>query len=310
LFALMVKRIRRSRHRAVVAADEGGDLFVLPRPLRRVVRFLVSLGCGRIYIPPHVGTVSALAFLAATGMYGMSLGGHTQAVAQATTAAAGFAIEDVKVSGNDQTSEIEILQLLGLDGTTSLVALDVDAARQKISMLPWVEDVEVRKVYPKTVEVKLKEKSAYGIWQHGSDLSLIEKNGTVIAPLRDNKFAALPLFVGRDAETAAASVTEEFAKWPDLRSHIKAYVRIAGRRWDLYLDSGIVIKLPEDNVEGAMALLAKMDKDESVLARDIAAIDFRLQDRTAIELTPDAAKRRQAAVDARSKALKKAGQDT
>jgi cell division protein FtsQ len=302
--------MRRSRHRVVASIDEADDLFVLPRPLRRTVRFLVSLGSGRINIPAHTGTVSALAFLAATGLYGMSLGGHTQSVAQATTTAAGFAIEDVKVSGNVQTSEIEILQLLGLDGTTSLVALDVDAARQKIANLPWVESVEVRKVYPKTVEVNLKEKTAYGIWQHGSELSLIEKNGTVIAPLRDNKFASLPLFVGRGAETAAASVADEFADWPDVRNHVKAYVRVADRRWDLYLDDGIVIKLPEDDVQRALALLTKMDKEDDLLQRDIAAVDFRLEDRTAIQLTPEAASRRQAAVDARTKALKKAGQDT
>jgi cell division protein FtsQ len=310
LFALTVKKMRRSRHRVVASIDEADDLFVLPRPLRRTVRFLVSLGSGRINIPAHTGTVSALAFLAATGLYGMSLGGHTQSVAQATTTAAGFAIEDVKVSGNVQTSEIEILQLLGLDGTTSLVALDVDAARQKIANLPWVESVEVRKVYPKTVEVNLKEKTAYGIWQHGSELSLIEKNGTVIAPLRDNKFASLPLFVGRGAETAAASVADEFADWPNVRNHVKAYVRVADRRWDLYLDDGIVIKLPEDDVQRALALLTKMDKEDDLLQRDIAAVDFRLEDRTAIQLTPEAASRRQAAVDARTKALKKAGQDT
>jgi cell division protein FtsQ len=240
----------------------------------------------------------------------MSIGGHTQDVAQATTSAAGFAIEDVKVSGNDQTSEIEILQLLGLDGTTSLVALDADAARQKIASLPWVQSVEVRKVYPKTVEVKLTERKAYAIWQHGSELSLIQKDGSVIAPLRDNKFAKLPLFVGRDAETAAASIDDEFANWPDVRGHVKAFVRVAGRRWDLYLDNGVIIKLPEDNIDGALARLTRLDKDENLLQRDIAAVDLRLDDRTAIELTPDAALRRQAALDARTKALKKAGQDT
>ncbi len=77
-----------------------------------------------------------------------------------------------------------------------------------------------------------------------------------------------------------------------------------------YLDNGIVIKLPEDGVQGALARLAKMNKEENLLARDIAAVDLRLEDRTAIELTPEAAERRQAAVDARTKALKKAGQDT
>ncbi|MDK4701203.1 cell division protein FtsQ/DivIB [Rhizobium sp. CNPSo 4062] len=302
--------MRRSRHRVPLAIDDVEDAFVLPRPLRRAVRFLVSLGSGRINIPAHTGTVSTLVLLAATGLYGMSVGGHTQAVAEATTSAAGFAIEDVKVSGNDETSEIEILQLLGLDGTTSLVALNADAARQKIANLPWVQDVEVRKVYPKAVEVKLKERKAYAIWQHGSELSLIEKDGSVIAPLRDNKFAKLPLFVGRDAETAAASIDDQFAKWPEIRGHVKAFVRVAGRRWDLYLDNGVIIKLPEDNIDDALARLTKLDKDQNLLQRDIAAVDLRIDDRTAIELTPDAAVRRQAAVDARNKALKKAGQDT
>ncbi|MBB3613589.1 cell division protein FtsQ/DivIB [Rhizobium sp. WW22] len=310
MFALTVKNMRRSRHRVPLAIDEVEDAFVLPRPLRRAVRFLVSLGSGRINIPAHTGTVSTLVLLAATGLYGMSVGGHTQAVAEATTSAAGFAIEDVKVSGNDETSEIEILQLLGLDGTTSLVALNADAARLKIANLPWVQDVEVRKVYPKAVEVKLKERKAYAIWQHGSELSLIEKDGSVIAPLRDNKFAKLPLFVGRDAETAAASIDDQFAKWPEIRSHVKAFVRVAGRRWDLYLDNGVIIKLPEDDIDGALARLTKLDKDQNLLQRDIAAVDLRIDDRTAIELTPDAAVRRQAAVDARNKALKKAGQDT
>ncbi|MQB42590.1 cell division protein FtsQ/DivIB [Rhizobium sp. ICMP 5592] len=310
MFALTVKNMRRSRHRVQLEIDDVEDAFVLPRPMRRVVRFLVSLGSGRVNIPAHTGTVSVLALFAVTGLYGMSIGGHAQDVAQATTSAAGFAIEDVKVSGNDQTSEIEILQLLGLDGTTSLVALDADAARQKIANLPWVENVEVRKVYPKAIEVKLTERKAYAIWQHGSELSLIQKDGSVIAPLRDNKFAKLPLFVGRDAETAAASIDEAFAKWPDVRSHVKAFVRVAGRRWDLYLDNGVIIKLPEDNIDGALARLTKIDKDQNLLQRDIAAVDLRLDDRMAIELTSDAVIRRQAAVDARTKALKKAGQDT
>jgi cell division protein FtsQ len=310
LFSLTVKSFRRSRHRVPLAIDDVEDTFVLPRPMRRLVRFLVSLGSGRISIPAHTGTVSVLALFAATGLYGMEIGGHSQDVAQATTSAAGFAIEDVKVSGNDQTSEIEILQLLGLDGTTSLVALDADAARQKIAALPWVQNVEVRKIYPRTVDVKLSERKAYAIWQHGSELSLIQKDGSVIAPLRDNKFAQLPLFVGKDAQTAAASIDEEFANWPDVRSHVKAFVRVASRRWDLYLDNGIVVRLPEDNIDEALARLTKLDKQNALLERDIAAVDLRLDDRTTVELTPDAVVRRQAALDARTKALKKAGQDT
>ena len=303
MLALRGRRGKRVRYPAGAVA-EADEAFVLPRPLRKGVRFLISLGAGRIRFPNHTGTVSAAAFMVATGLYGMSLGGHTQSFAQVSTTAAGFAIEDVRVSGNAQTSEIDILQQLGLDGTTSLVALDIEEARRLIGELPWVETVTVRKIYPGTIEVVLKEREAFGIWQHGSDLSLIERSGSVIAPLRDNKFASLPLFVGRDAETAAAAFYDEFSRWPEFRSRVKAFVRVAGRRWDLRLNNGVVVKLPEKDVARAMSVLAGMQDTHQLLERDIAAVDLRLEDRTTVQLTPEAVKRREVAVKAREKMLK------
>ena len=306
MFALSVKK---SRVRPVgLPESEAGR--VLPRPLRRIVRFLVSLAAGRIHIPSHTGSVATALFLGSTGFYGMSLGGHSQDFAQASTTAIGFAIEDVKVSGNNETSEIDILERLGLDGTTSLVALDVKDARQKLTELPWVQDASVRKVYPGTIEIALKEREAFAIWQHGTDLSLIEKNGSVIAPLRDNKFSALPLFVGRDAETAAAGFADEFDNWPEIKARVKAYIRVAGRRWDLRLDNGIVVKLPEHNVPRAMDTLATLNAEQGLLERDIAAVDLRLEDRTTVRLTEGALERRNAAVEQRTKDLKKAAKRT
>ncbi|WP_164901731.1 cell division protein FtsQ/DivIB [Neorhizobium lilium] len=308
MFALIGRKSGETRSHPQDSYAGGDDRRVLPRPLRRIVRFGISLATGRIHVPDHVGTLATFAFMGSVGLYGMSLGGHAQDVAQATTAAVGFAIEDVRVSGNSETSEIDILQLLGLDGTTSLVALDVDAARRKLSELPWVQYAEVRKVYPRTIEVMLKEREAFGVWQHGSDLSLIERNGSIIAPLRDSKFASLPLFVGRGAEAAAAKFVDDMAEWPEIRSRVKAYVRVAGRRWDLHLDNGVVLKLPETNVPKALTVLARLEKEQKLLERDVAAVDLRLEDRTTIELTAAATQRRNDAVEARNKALKKAGE--
>ncbi|MDO9414559.1 cell division protein FtsQ/DivIB [Pararhizobium sp.] len=310
MFALIGKKSKRPRHLQDVGQGEGEGLFVLPRPLRRAVRLLVSLGTGRVHIARHTGTVSAIAFFAATGFYGMSLGGHSQDFAQTTTTAAGFAIEDVKVSGNVETSEIDILQQLGLDGTTSLVALDVAAARKALAELPWVQDVAVRKIYPGTIEVQLTERKAFAIWQHGTEVSLIEKNGSVIAPLVDNKFSNLPLFVGRDAETAAADFDGQFSTWPEIKERVKAYIRVAGRRWDLRLDNGVVVKLPEYNVARAMQTLSVMQLEQNILERDIAAVDLRLADRTSVQLTQEAVARREAVLKDRTKMLKAAEKRT
>lgn len=308
MFAVNGDRSADMDGRYGVASGSAVEGRVLPRPMRRVVRFVVSLCSGRIAIPQHAGKVSLAGFYSAVAFYGIIVGGHGPAVVQAVTTGAGFAVEDVLVSGNRQTSEIDILQLLGLDGSTSLLGLDIAVARQALADMPWVESVEVRKVYPRAVEVVLRERQAYGIWQHGTELSLIEKSGSVIAPLRDNKFASLPLFVGRDAETAAAAVELEFARFPDIASRVKAFVRVAGRRWDIHLDNGVVVKLPEDDVGAALAKLSRLDAEQQLLARDIAAIDMRLADRTTIQLTPEAQERRLAALEERRKMLKKAGQ--
>jgi cell division protein FtsQ len=100
---------------------------------------------------------------------------------------------------------------------------------------------------------------------------------------------------------------EQLDAWPEIRSKVKAYVRISGRRWDLHLNNGIIIKLPEVNVAKALHLLSRLDAEQQVMSRDIAAIDLRLSDRTTIQLTQAATERREAAVTAREKALKKAG---
>nr|WP_156617896.1 cell division protein FtsQ/DivIB [Agrobacterium vitis] len=302
------KGSKAAPYRAPSLADDG--LMALPRPVRRLMRFVVALCSGRVAVPEHLGKVSFAAYILAVGGYGIVKGGHWPDFAEAMTSTAGFAVEDVKLSGNVHTSEIDVLQSLGLDGATSLVAIDADDARRKVADLPWVEQVEVRKIYPRTIEVNIKEREAYGIWQHGTDLSLIEKSGSIIAPLRDNKFATLPLFVGRDAEVAAQDIAGEFSTWPQITGRVKAYVRVASRRWDLYLDNGVVVKLPEDDVDGAMARLAKMEADHQLLDRDIAAVDLRLSDRMTVQLTPEALVRRQAAVTARAKALAKAEKET
>jgi cell division protein FtsQ len=277
---------------------------VLPRPLRRVAHFLSAPTLEQLRFPRHSSAVLTVAFLGATGIYGMVLGGHSAHVMSVGTALAGFAVEDVVVSGNAETSEIDILQQLGLDGSTSVMALDAAAARQALLDLPWVEDAEVRKVYPDTLQIELTERQAFAIWQNGSELTLIERNGAVIAPMAEKRYAHLPLYVGLGAESRAEAFDTLMLEQPALRERVRAYVRVADRRWDLHLHNGLIVKLPERGEAQALAELAAMDRDQDIFDRDIAAIDMRLADRITIRLTPESLERRQAAIEKRAKDLK------
>ncbi len=294
-----------------VMRDASGAMhptIVLPRLLRRPFRFAVRLFQGYVDIPRHAGTVGLVALFGATGLYGMSAGGHTQEVVKAITSTLGFAINNVKVTGNTETSDIDVLGQLNLDGETSLVGMSAEAARENIAKLPWVQSAEVRKVYPGTVLVSLHERKAFAIWQkNDKDLSLIDANGDTIVPFRPGHYDSLPLVVGEGAEKKVKGFIDEVAAYPSLATKVRAYIRVGDRRWDLLLDNGVRIKLPEFEPMKALAQVVKMDQDKHLLSRDIAAVDMRLEDRVTIQLTASGMEQRQKFLADRKKELARTG---
>ncbi len=287
--------------------DASGAAFVLPRFLRKPFRFAVRLFQGNINVPRYAGTIGMLGFLGATGIYGMVLGGHSENMIKATASTFGFAIEDVKVVGNNETSDIDILGQLELDGETSLVGLSAEQARQAIAKLPWVEGAEVRKVYPGTLLVSLEERKAFAVWQNGQELSLIDSAGDTIVPFRPGRYNALPLVVGEGAEKRVKGFVDEVAAYPGLAGKVRAYIRVADRRWDILLENGVRIMLPEDEPMKALAEVERLDSENQLLSRDIASVDLRLDDRVTVQLTASGMEQRQKFLAERKKELSRTG---
>jgi cell division protein FtsQ len=274
----------------------GGDAagFVLPRLLRRPARAIARIFRGEVEAPRHAALALNTALILSSVAYGAYAGGHMPAVMQAVTARTGFAVDQVKVIGNRETSEIDVLDRLQLDGWTSLIGMNVDAARERISSLPWVSTVSVRKTYPDTIEVRLDERAPFAIWQQNGQLAVIESSGQVIAPYRPGSLSDLPVVVGEGAERAAAFMVSRMEAYPDLKRRARVFVRVGGRRWDITFDSGVVVMLPEFGVGDALVQLQAMQTEQDVLAKDIASLDLRLSDRIVMRLNEDAAEKRQA----------------
>jgi cell division protein FtsQ len=297
--------------RSVTGGRAGGigAAHGLPRWLRGPARGLARLTHGDVVFPRFSATIASACLLAATGAYGAYLGGQWPQIVQAVTARTGFAIDNIHVTGNRQTSEIDVLGALGLDGWTSQIGFSAAGAREKILALPWVEEASVHKIYPGTVEIAIKEKTPYAIWQHGDELTLVQKDGGVIAPFGGGRFASLPLVVGAGAASGAAGIVAKVERFPNLAGRVRGYVRVGGRRWDVTFDNGVTVKLPEMGEDQAIADLARMEGEHDLLARDIVAVDMRLDNRLFVQLTPEAAAAREASVKERAKQAKKSGRD-
>ncbi len=289
-------------------AGRTAERLLLPRWLRRPARIFARLGTGDFVPPPYAATFATALLLAATGVYGAYIGGQMPEVAQAVTARTGFAVDQVRVVGHRETSEIDILEKLDLTGWTSLIGFDVDAARERVSALPWVEVASVRKVYPETLEIRIVEREPFAIWQHDGQLSIIGRKGNVIVPFTGGRHSDLPLVVGAGAAVRAAGFVDEMARYPDLSGRVKGYMLVGERRWDLRLDNGITVKLPETGVDEAIRALLRMDRENGGLFnRQVASIDLRFADRMVLQLTPEAAESRQAALTKADKSKPKPG---
>lgn len=280
---------------------------VVPKWLRRPMRMLSRMEDIEARTPRFAATGLTLALLAATGVYGSIVGGHMPAVMQAVTARTGFAVTDIRVSGDNQTSEIDVLDQLQLNGWTALVGFSADAARERLLQLPWVEAATVRKIYPDAIEVAITERVPFAVWQHGEELTIIQADGHAIAPFDGRNVRDLPLVIGAGAPQKAAAFMAELASYPALAAQVKAFNLVADRRWDLYLANGVRIKLPEAGFHAAIQELLALDASQGLLSRDIASVDLRFKERFIVRLTPEAMERRVAELEAEKKAAKKAG---
>jgi len=245
------------------------------------------------WLPARAGTIGALTFLAATGWYGIILGGHASAFGDAIAQAAGFSIDQVRITGQRETDEVDVLAALAIPPGSSMFSYDLQAARQRVAEIPWVEQSSIRKLYPATLQISITERTPFALWQRGHVVSVIDRNGTVIDDYVAPRFARLPMIVGHGGQRRAAEFVALLDRFPTLRPRVQASVLVADRRWNLVLENGSEIRLPEKGAAEALAELVRLDSENALLSRDITAVDLRLKDRVVVRLSDEAASQRE-----------------
>jgi cell division protein FtsQ len=262
--------------------------------------------------PPGFGIAGSILLIAATLGYGAVAGGHVAAVIdwlkdardQAANAG-GFRIAAISLAGSKEVSREEILTTAGVTGHASLLFLDADAARTRLMANPWIADAAVLKLYPDRLQITISERQAFALWQKDGRVSVVAADGTVLEPFVEDRYLDLPLVVGPGAERLAKAFLAIVDRYPDIRAVVHASVLVADRRWNLRLNNGIDVRLPETNIEQALDRLVALDREKKLLSRDIAAVDLRLPDRVTIRLSDAAAQAREDAL--KDKKKKKGG---
>jgi len=198
----------------------------------------------------------------------------------------GFVVKQVDVMGEGRLNEADVRAAIGIYPGEYFFGADLERAQLRTESLPWVDRAVVRRLWPNRIVVQLVETKPYALWQKNGQFSLVSAKGKEITKLEDVRSlpAGLKTLIGADAPKHAPIIEAALATHPDIWARTESLVHLRGARWDLYLRGGVKVKLPDDNIEAALKLLASLQSRTQVLDREVAIIDLRLTDR--ISITP------------------------
>lgn len=191
-----------------------------------------------------------------------------------------FRLTDVTVEGRDYVERSAILAALDVKPGDSLLGVDLQASRQRLEAIDWVASATVERRLPDTLYVTLKERRAVAIWQSGSEYTLIDRDGRTVRASRMPPGAeTLLLLSGAGAPEHVGELLLLLAYEPVVARQLRAAVWVGQRRWNLILNSGVEIWLPEEDAVAALKQLARLDGQHRLLSREFGVVDLRLPDK-------------------------------
>jgi cell division protein FtsQ len=220
----------------------------------------------------------------------------------ATTDRLGMQIRDILSEGRQRTSAGEIYRILEPYYGQNILAVDIAAIQQRLQSLPWVREATVTRHFPDRLRTNLVEHRPIALWQPNvgqpaveprtADLlpsgpALVSDQGDIIQVSAVSPFRHLPILSGADAPTAAADLLRLVGSEPSLVRLVTGAERIDSRRWNVFIDGRIEIRLPERDPAAAWHRLARLHGEQSLLTRAVEAIDLRLDDRVIVRLSDE-----------------------
>lgn len=193
-------------------------------------------------------------------------------------------IELASVEGLSRTGREEVASVLGLPREISPLAIDVGAWRSALEDLPWVVEASVRYMPMSQVSVRIVEHEPVAVWRRGDGIWLVNEGGGRIISANGALPESLPLMVGEGADEAVGDLAMLQASHKELARPGALYRRIGQRRWNVELEDGPVVMLPERGIELAASRLRELLDRWRLTDREVAVVDLRSVDRIALRL--------------------------
>ncbi len=201
----------------------------------------------------------------------------------------GMRIGDIFTEGRQRTTAGEIYRILEPYYGQNTLSVDIAAIQRRLQSLPWVREAIVTRQLPDRLRAHLVEHRPIALWladpaRPATGPALVSDQGDVIRIGALSPYRHLPILSGADAPAAAPGLMRLIEGEPMLARRVTGAQRVDGRRWNVFIDGRVEVRLPEREAAAAWARLAGLERRERLLARAVDAVDLRLADRVVVRL--------------------------
>lgn len=200
-----------------------------------------------------------------------------------------FALTEVKVAGQQEATDVELVRLAGLLLGQNLFVMDVRSMERAISTHPWVKSVRVTRHFPSRLTVEVEEHRAVAMLSMG-DLYLVNEGGVPFKRIKPGDSFDLPLVTGIDREALAQQQEGALGQLRDALALIETWgaeegaskeplseVNLHPEGVTAVTTKGLQIEFGEGDVPAKFARLSRVRKELS--ARSLGAEVIRLDNR-------------------------------
>ncbi len=193
-----------------------------------------------------------------------------------------FFIKKIEFDGNDRVPEILLLKTSGLRYKSNIFSASLDDVKKRLESITWIRSVTVQRQLPSTIYIRVAERTPIAILQSKQKLYLVDAEGVVLENDNIGDFDNLPIIIGEEAEKDATNLLNCLDKFPKIRKQLVYAVRIGKRRWDIKINRGVTIKLPEKGIMRALGIVDEVSDNNGFFHEDIDSIDLRMHDKIVI----------------------------
>lgn len=200
-----------------------------------------------------------------------------------------FAVRLMAIDGASDDLAEDIREILPLDFPMTSFDLDLEAMRQQVAGLDPVASAAVRIRTGGVLQIDVTEREPAVVWRGPLGVEVLDVEGHRVATLIARaERPDLPLVTGEGANLAVPEALTLYNEAAPIAHRLRGIVRMGQRRWDLVLDRGQRIMLPEEGAVEALERVIALHSAQDLLERDITHVDLRLGHRPTVRLAAGA----------------------